>query len=234
MKSTELLINYAKKFGTFVVLLPPQRAFPCVVALGLRVNSQGRPRGIEADFIQFVATGREIFPSSAGEWPQGSKAADGLRYDGGRIIVQSGNDEYRLDVDRDCPVTLCSCSMPPDDFDRMSDPDVLDAYLEERPHTRAPLSLDMYVRQMHVDEERSPRPSSALRRNAPMYERPSMLKSAAWFLVGVALVFAGSIWLGVGTRRGVAVNFYGWAMVVMGATLIVRRGLDLLFPPSRL
>lgn len=67
-----------------------------------------------------------------------------------------------------------------------------------------------------------------------MYERPTQLKTIGWLILGILLVLIGAKWLGAGMKQGIAVNFYGWAVVVLGAVLIVRRGLDLLFPPSRL
>ncbi len=234
MKSPELLVSYAKTLGKFTTQLPAEKTFPCVVILGVRNNASGRPRGIEADFLQFVATAREQFPRSDATWPQGSMSADGLRFDGERIIVCSGSEEYRLVIDRSCPVTRTSCSTPPDDFERLSDPDALALYLQERPHTRTPLALDMRVQQMQIVQERTPATSSVRRQEQPLYERSNRLTNVAWLLFGGLLVFLGAKWLGMGMKQGIAVNFFGWAIVVMGAVLIVRRGLDLLFPPSRL
>jgi hypothetical protein len=231
VKHPELLVNYAKSFGTFLALLPTQKTFPCVVVLGLRNNSQGHPRGIEADFLQCVATAKEAFP---GSWQDGEIKADGLRYDGSRIIVKGGGVEYWFDLDKNCPVTVFSCSIPPDEFARVTDPDLLAAFLSERPYRTTPLSLEMHVAQMHINVEKPARPASPQVAKRPLYDRPSTLRSLIWFLIGVALVYLGSRWLGTGMSRGVAVNFYGWAIVVLGAVLIVRRGLDLFFPPSRL
>jgi hypothetical protein len=73
-----------------------------------------------------------------------------------------------------------------------------------------------------------------VRRQRPFYERPSRLRSFLWLLVGIACVYIGTRWLGLGMKQGVVVNFYGWAVVALGAVLIVRRGLDLISPPSGL
>lgn len=234
MKSPELLAAYVRTLSKFTAQLPAEKAFPCVVILGLRNNATTRPRGIEADFLQFVATAREQFPDSDAVWPQGSFSADSLRFDGQRIIVDSGNDEYRFVIDRSCPVTLASCTSPPDDFERLTDPDALALYLQERPHTSAPLALDMRVAQMQILKERAPTSSLGHRQERPLYERPNRLTTVAWLVFGGLLVYLGSKWLGMGMKQGIVVNFFGWAIVVMGAVLIVRRGLDLLFPPSRL
>lgn len=234
MKSPELLVTYSKTLNKFTTQLPAETAFPCVVILGLRNNAAARPRGIEADFLQFVARAREQFPHNDASWPQGSMSADSLRFDGERIIVCSGNEEYRFVVDRGCPVTRASCSAPPDDFARLTDPDTLALYLGERPHTSTPLALDMRVQQMQIVQERGSTSSSGRRQEQPLYDRPNRLTTVAWLLFGGLLVYLGSKWLGMGMKQGIAVNFFGWAIIVMGAVLIVRRGLDLLFPPSRL
>ncbi len=234
MKSPDLLVSYAKTLGKFTAHLPAETTFPSVVIVGVRNNISGRPRGIEADFLQFVATAREQVPHTDGTWPQGSMPADSLGFDGERIVVCSGNDEYRLVIDRSCPVTRISCSTPPDDFERLTDPDALALYLQERPHTETPLALDMRVQQMQMLQERAPAPSSGRRQERPLYERSNRVTTVAWLLFGGLLVFLGAKWLGMGMKQGIAVNFFGWAIVVMGAVLIVRRGLDLLFPPSRL
>jgi hypothetical protein len=231
VKNAELLVNYAKSFGTCIALLPSQKTFPCVIVLGLRNNSRGRPRGIEADFLQCVATAKEAFP---GTWQDGEIRADGLRYDGSRVIVKGGDVEYWLDLDKNCPVTVYSCSTLPDEFARITDPDLLATFLSERPHRTALLSLEMRVPHMQVNVERPPLPPKPQVAKRPLYDRPSTLRSLVWFLIGVALVYIGARWLGSGMSRGVAVNFYGWAIIVFGAVLIVRRGLDLFFPPSRL
>lgn len=233
MTRPELLADYAKTFRTFVALLPAQQTFPCVVTLGLRDNQAGRPRGIEADFLQFVASARESSPSEATAWPPGSIPADGLRYDGERLGVSSGADEFCFVIDRNCPMTLYSFTASPDDFERLVDAEMLASYVNDRPHSSAPLALQMRASQMHTTRERPPA-SSARQREAPMYERPTQLKTIGWLILGILLVLIGAKWLGAGMKQGIAVNFYGWAVVVLGAVLIVRRGLDLLFPPSRL
>jgi hypothetical protein len=230
-KRPTLLVNYAKSFGTFVALLPPQVAFPCVVVVGFRGNSLGHPRGIEADFLQFVATAKAAFP---GEWPDKEITGQNLRFDGGRLIVNAGGVDYWLEIDRHCPVTLYSCTAPPDEFAGVTDPDLLAAFLSERPHATTPLSLEMRVPQMQIYAEKAPSSPAPHAVQKPLYERPSTGKTLAWLAIGIALVAVGARWLGMGISRGVAVNFYAWAMIVLGAVIIVRRCLDLIFPPSRL
>jgi hypothetical protein len=231
MKTPKLLVDYARSFGRFIAQLPRSTSFPCVVTLGLRENSEARPQGIEADFVQFVATGRERVPD--GSWPQTPVQADGLRYDGTRLVVHTLEAEYRLGIDQRCPVGVTSCTAAPEDFERIADPDILAAYLADRPSAQAALSIEMHVPQMRIDR---PKPSRSLTSGAqgPLYERPSTTKSVAWLVVGAILIYIGARWLGMGMKQGIVVNFYGWGIMVLGAVLVVRRGLDLLFPPSRL
>ncbi|HXW50601.1 MAG TPA: hypothetical protein VEJ41_01320 [Candidatus Acidoferrales bacterium] len=231
MKTPELLADYARSFGGFVVQLPQAVSFPCLVTLGLRENSSARPQGIEADFLSFVATGREHAPE--GEWPQAPIAAQTLLYDGTRLAVKTIDGEYRMIVDRKCPVALTSTTATPDDFARIADPELLGAYIAERPHTQTALLLEMHVPQMRIE---TPKPSKSLisGQQRPLYERPSTAKSLVWLVVGAVLIVVGARWLGLGMKQGIVVNFYGWGIMVLGAVLVVRRGLDLLFPPSRL
>jgi hypothetical protein len=233
MKSTELLINYAKTFRGFTALLPVQQTFPCFVTLGLRDNADARPQGIEAHFLEFVALGREQFPEAPGAWPRAPVAADSLCYDGRGIIVQCGGQEYRLEIDHGRAVTVTSCAVTPDDFAKITDPEMLAAYVEERPQTRMPLGLEMHVRHMQAKQVRQPQ-LTQLRAQKPLYDRPNRLRDLAWLLVGGLLIYSGARWLGSGMKQGIVVNFFGWAMIVTGCVLIVRRGLDLIFPPSRL
>ncbi|GEM_PF-6361513 len=231
MKNPERLTDYARSLGSFSAQLPRAVSYPAVALLGVRDNSTGTPRGIEAHFVQFVATARERRPE--GGWPQPPVAAQSLRYDGNRLIVVTTDAEYGLVVDRNCPVSLTSCTVLPADFEGIADADLLAAYLATHPHTEARLSLEMHVPQMNIDR---PRASTTVTtgRQRPLYERPSTAKSVAWFAVGVLLIYLGARWLGMGMAHGVVVNFYGWGIIVLGAVLVVRRGLDLIFPPSRL
>jgi hypothetical protein len=231
MKSPERLVEYARTFGDFVVLLPSSSEFPSVVAVGLRENGAGRPQGIEADFLRLVATSRERLPD--GPWPQGPLAAQSLRFDGRRLVVRTLEAEYRLFVDPKCPVDRISCTATPGDFERLGDPELLAAYIADRPHERAPLSVEMHAPQMRIDEPKRAR-TVTQGRQRPLYERPSTAKTVAWLLIGALLIVLGARWLGLGMRQGVVVNFYGWAMIALGAVLVVRRSLDLIFPPSRL
>lgn len=231
MKNPERLIDYARSLGSFSALLPRPASYPSIALLGLRDNSTGSPRGIEADFVQFVATARERKPE--GGWPQAPVAAQSLRYDGSRLIVVTADAEYRLVVDRNCPVSLTSCTVLPADFEGIVDADLLGTYLATHPHADASLSLEMHVPQMNMAR---PRGSTTVTtgRQRPLYERPSTAKTVTWLAVGVLLIYLGARWLGMGMTHGVVVNFYGWGIIALGAVLVVRRGLDLIFPPSRL
>ena len=149
------------------------------------------------------------------------------------MVIVSAEAEYRLLVDRKCPVDLISCAVTPGDFEGIDDPELLAAYVADRPHAQTSLSLEMHVPQMRIDK---PKPQSSVIRGPqqPLYERPNMAKTIAWLVCGAILIYVGARWLGLGMKQGVVVNFYGWAMIALGAVLVVRRGLDLIFPPSRL
>ena len=129
-------------------------------------------------------------------------SADGLRFDGERIVVCSGSEEYRLVIDRSCPVTRTSCSTPPDDFERLSDPDALALYLQERPHTRTPLALDMRVQQMQIVQERTPATSSGRRQERPLYERSNRLTNRGLAALWRVARFLGSEVVGHGDEAG--------------------------------
>lgn len=234
MSSPELLVSYLRTLNKVTVQLPAPTVFPSMIVVGIRGNQSGRPRGIEADFLQFVATGRAQFPGES--WPQVPITANTMRYDGERIIVSTGDDELWFTVDKSCKFTRHSATAPPDDFNRLTDPDLLSPFLEERPHTSTQLSLEMQVPQMEINREKPAMETASLGRKAEprLYDRPSPGKTIAWLVVGIIFVAAGVNWLALEAKRGAAFNILGWALIVIGAVLIVRRLLDLFFPPSRL
>jgi hypothetical protein len=239
MTSPDRLSTYIRAFGRCTVALPICQSFPAMAILGLRENSNGNPQGDATDFLRIVATAREIFPTSSAAWPAQPIQADGIRYDGQRIIVRKGLEEYRISIDRMRPIKLYSSRVIPSEFAQLADPELLELYLTQHEHTDVPLADEVRVPQMAVYDER---PAANLpRAEKPLYDRPSSFKSLLWIAAGVVavafgmtLVTSGMKGAATGAVQGFATNIWGWFFIVAGVALIGRRILDLLFPPSRL